>query len=110
MSHGDRVEALPPGFRVVATSEGAPSAVVADDKRRFYGTMFHPEVVHTPQGAALIRNFTHRVAGCRGDWTMAAFRAQALERVRRQGGKGRLISGLSPTLHSPPPPLPLPQH
>jgi GMP synthase (glutamine-hydrolysing) len=95
MSHGDRVEALPPGFRVVATSEGAPFAVVADDARRFYGTMFHPEVVHTPQGAALIRNFTHRVAGCRGDWTMAAFRAQAIERVRARVGTGRVICGLS---------------
>jgi GMP synthase (glutamine-hydrolysing) len=95
MSHGDRVEILPPGFRVVATSEGAPFAVVADDRRRFYGTMFHPEVIHTPQGAALIRNFTHRVAGCTGDWTMAAFRAQAIERVRRQVGKGRVICGLS---------------
>jgi GMP synthase (glutamine-hydrolysing) len=95
MSHGDRVEALPPGFRVVAVSEGAPFAIVADDKRRFYGTMFHPEVVHTPHGAALLRNFTHRVAGCRGDWSMAAFRAQAIERVRHQVGKGRVICGLS---------------
>jgi GMP synthase (glutamine-hydrolysing) len=95
MSHGDRVEALPPGFRVVAVSEGAPFAIVADDKRRFYGTMFHPEVVHTPHGAALLKNFTHRVAGCRGDWSMAAFRAQAIERVRQQVGKGRVICGLS---------------
>jgi GMP synthase (glutamine-hydrolysing) len=95
MSHGDRVEALPPGFRVVAVSEGAPFAIIADDKRRFYGTMFHPEVVHTPHGAALLRNFTHRVAGCRGDWSMAAFRAQAIERVRHQVGKGRVICGLS---------------
>jgi GMP synthase (glutamine-hydrolysing) len=95
MSHGDRVEALPSGFRVVAVSEGAPFAIVADDKRRFYGTMFHPEVVHTPHGAALLRNFTHRVAGCRGDWSMAAFRAQAIERVRHQVGKGRVICGLS---------------
>jgi GMP synthase (glutamine-hydrolysing) len=95
MSHGDRVEALPPGFRVVAVSEGAPFAVVADDERRFYGTMFHPEVIHTPQGAALIRNFTHHVAGCAGDWTMAAFRAQAIERIRQQVGKGRVVCGLS---------------
>jgi len=95
MSHGDRVEALPPGFRVVAVSEGAPFAVVADDKRRFYGTMFHPEVIHTPQGAALLQNFTHKVAGCRGDWTMAAFRAQAIERIRKQVGRGRVICGLS---------------
>ncbi len=95
MSHGDRVEALPPGFHVVAVSEGAPFAIVADDTRRFYGTMFHPEVIHTPQGAALLKNFTHRVAGCRGDWSMAAFRAQAIGRVRTQVGKGRVICGLS---------------
>jgi GMP synthase (glutamine-hydrolysing) len=95
MSHGDRVEALPPGFRAVAVSECAPFAVVADDKRRFYGTMFHPEVVHTPHGAALLRNFTHHVAGCRGDWTMAAFRAQAVARIRQQVGRGRVICGLS---------------
>src|SRR6266404_1604672 len=95
MSHGDRVETLPPGFRVVAVSEGAPFAIVADDVRRFYGTMFHPEVVHTPHGAALLRSFTHGVARCRGDWTMAAFRAQAIERVRRQVGRGKVICGLS---------------
>jgi GMP synthase (glutamine-hydrolysing) len=95
MSHGDRVEALPPGFRAVAVSDGAPFAVVADDKRRFYGTMFHPEVIHTPQGGALLKNFTHRVAECAGDWTMAAFRAQAVERIRRQVGKGRVVCGLS---------------
>src|SRR6185437_5646967 len=95
MSHGDRVDAVPPGFRVVATSDGAPFAAIADDRRRFYGVQFHPEVVHTPQGAALLENFTHRVAGCSGDWSMAAFRAQAVERVRRQVGKGRVICGLS---------------
>jgi GMP synthase (glutamine-hydrolysing) len=95
MSHGDRVVALPPGFRVVATSEGAPYAAIADDERRFYGVQFHPEVVHTPHGAALLKNFTHRVAGCAGDWTMAAFRRQAIERIRAQVGKGRVICGLS---------------
>jgi GMP synthase (glutamine-hydrolysing) len=95
MSHGDRVDALPPGFRSVAVSEGAPFASTADDRRRFYGVMFHPEVVHTPQGGALLKNFTHQVAGCRGDWTMAAFRAQAVRRIREQVGKGRAICGLS---------------
>jgi GMP synthase (glutamine-hydrolysing) len=95
MSHGDRVVALPPGFKVVATSEGAPFATFADDRRKFYGVMFHPEVVHTPHGAALLKNFTHRVAGCRGDWTMAAFRQQAIERIRAQVGKGKVICGLS---------------
>ncbi len=95
MSHGDRVDAIPPGFRSVAVSEGAPFAATADDKRKFYGVMFHPEVVHTPQGGALLRNFTHHVAGCRGDWTMAAFREQMVRRIRAQVGKGRVICGLS---------------
>ncbi len=95
MSHGDRVTGLPEGFRVVASSAGAPFAVIADDGRRFYGLMFHPEVVHTPHGAALLENFTHRVAGCSGDWTMAVFRRQAIERARAQVGDGRVICGLS---------------
>ncbi|MCU0839104.1 MAG: glutamine-hydrolyzing GMP synthase [Rhodospirillales bacterium] len=95
MSHGDRVTALPAGFRSVATSEGAPFAAIADDGRRFYGLQFHPEVVHTPHGAALLGNFVHRVAGCRGDWTMAAFRDQAIARIRAQVGDGRVICGLS---------------
>ena len=95
MSHGDRVTALPPGFRSVAVSEGAPFAAIADDARRFYGVQFHPEVVHTPHGAALLRNFTHRVAGCRGDWTMAAFREQAIARIRARVGRGRVVCGLS---------------
>ncbi len=95
MSHGDRVIRLPEGFRAVGVSEGAPYAVVADEARRYYGLMFHPEVVHTPDGAALLANFTHRVAGCTGDWTMAAFRKQAIDRVREQVGGGRVICGLS---------------
>jgi GMP synthase (glutamine-hydrolysing) len=95
MSHGDKVDALPPGFRVVASSEGAPLAAVADDIRRFYGVVFHPEVVHTPQGSLLLKNFTHNVAGCHGDWTMAAFRAQAIERIRAQVKDGRVVCGLS---------------
>jgi GMP synthase (glutamine-hydrolysing) len=95
MSHGDRVTALPEGFRAVAVSEGAPFAAIADDGRRFYGVQFHPEVVHTPHGAQLLANFTHRVAGCRGDWTMAAFRDQAIAKVRDQVGEGRVVCGLS---------------
>jgi len=95
MSHGDRVTALPEGFRVVATSRGAPFAAIADDDRKFYGVQFHPEVVHTQDGARLLSNFVHHVAGCRGDWTMAAFRAAEIEKIRAQVGDGRVICGLS---------------
>src|SRR5438876_6654895 len=95
MSHGDKVDALPQGFRAVASSDGAPFAAIADDERRLYGVLFHPEVVHTPQGGKLLRNFTHHVAGCQGDWTMAAFRAQAIERIRAQVKDGRVVCGLS---------------
>ena len=95
MSHGDRVTRLPPGFRVVARSEGAPFAVIADDDRRYYGTMFHPEVVHTPHGRQLLHNFTHRVAGLSGDWSMAGFRDAQIARIRAQVGAGRVICGLS---------------
>ncbi|MBP7340206.1 glutamine-hydrolyzing GMP synthase [Niveispirillum sp.] len=95
MSHGDRVTKLPEGFRIVATSEGAPYAIIADDTRRFYAVQFHPEVVHTPHGDALIRNFLFKVAGLKGDWTMAAFRAEAVARIRDQAGSAKVICGLS---------------
>ena len=95
MSHGDRVTILPEGFSVVATSENAPIAVIADEKRRFYAAQFHPEVVHTPDGAALIRNFVRNIAGCHADWTMKAFREEAIARIRAQVGTGRVICGLS---------------
>jgi GMP synthase (glutamine-hydrolysing) len=95
MSHGDRVDALPAGFRAVAASEAAPYAAIADDDRRFYGALFHPEVAHTPHGAELLRKFTHKVAGCRGDWTMARFRTEAIHKIRRQIGYGDVVCGLS---------------
>ena len=95
MSHGDRVNKIPDGFRAVAVSDGAPFAAIADDKRRFYGVQFHPEVVHTPHGARLLENFTRKVAGCSGDWTMAAFRETEIDKVRQQVGSGRVICGLS---------------
>jgi GMP synthase (glutamine-hydrolysing) len=95
MSHGDRVTRLPPGFEVKAVSENAPFAVAADEQRRFYSTMFHPEVMHTPDGARLIGNFVHRIAGLKADWTMAAYRQEMIARIRRQVGEGRVLCGLS---------------
>jgi len=95
MSHGDRVTRVPTGFRIVATSANAPIAAIADDERGFYATQFHLEVVHTPHGAALLRNFVRHIAGCRDDWTMRAFRSEAIARIRAQVGDGRVICGLS---------------
>jgi GMP synthase (glutamine-hydrolysing) len=95
MSHGDKVDALPPGFRIVAQSPGAPFAATADDARRFYGVQFHPEVVHTPDGGKLIANFVRHVCGLAGDWTMAEFRATKIAEIREQVGSGRVICGLS---------------
>src|SRR5262245_13197177 len=95
MSHGDRVTRPPEGFRVVGTSPNAPIALIADEARKFYATQFHLEVVHTPHGAALLRNFVRKIAGCRGDWTMRAFRDEAIEKIRAQVGRGKVICGLS---------------
>ena len=95
MSHGDRITRMPPGFSVAGTSPNAPFAVIQDEKRRYYGLMFHPEVVHTPDGAKLLRNFVRKVAGLHGDWTMRAFREEAIEKIRKQVGRGRVICGLS---------------
>jgi GMP synthase (glutamine-hydrolysing) len=95
MSHGDHISAPPPGFRTVAVSEGAPYALIADDARKYYGAMFHPEVVHTPHGAQLLKNFTHKVCGLTGSWTMAGFRQMEIAKIRAQVGTGRVICGLS---------------
>jgi GMP synthase (glutamine-hydrolysing) len=95
MSHGDRIAAIPEGFAPIARSDGAPFAAIADEARRFYGVQFHPEVVHTPRGRDLLRHFAHDIAGCRGDWSMGAFRHEATLRIRAQVGDGRVICGLS---------------
>jgi GMP synthase (glutamine-hydrolysing) len=95
MSHGDRVTALPEGFEVVATSDNAPFAAIADEKRNYYAVQFHPEVVHTPDGAKLIQNFVHGIAGAKADWSMAAYRQEMIARIRAQVGKGKVICGLS---------------
>jgi GMP synthase (glutamine-hydrolysing) len=95
MSHGDRVDALPEGFRVIARTAAAPFAAIEDAERRFYGVQFHPEVAHTPGGARMLDNFVRRIAGMRGDWTMGAFRAEAVARIRAQVGSARVVCGLS---------------
>ena len=95
MSHGDKVITLPEGFMVTATSGNAPYAAIADEKRKFYAVQFHPEVVHTPDGARIIANFVHKVVGLAGDWTMASFRETAIAAIRTQVGSGRVICGLS---------------
>jgi GMP synthase (glutamine-hydrolysing) len=95
MSHGDRVTQLPPGFKVIGVSKGAPFAAISDEKRKLYAVQFHPEVVHTPRGAALIGNFVRRIAGLPGDWSMAHFRSSEVAKIRAQVGKGRVICGLS---------------
>ena len=95
MSHGDRVEQLPDGFSIVARSQGAPYAIATDEARRFYSMMFHPEVVHTPDGGRLLANFARHICGCAGDWTMGAYRDQKIADIRTQVGDGKVICGLS---------------
>ena len=95
MSHGDRVAEIPPGFRVLASSESIPVAAMGNPSMRLYGIQFHPEVVHTPDGDRLIRNFVQEICGCRGDWTPANFVEQGVAEIRAQVGSGRVICALS---------------
>ncbi|MGE0109427.1 MAG: glutamine-hydrolyzing GMP synthase [Bdellovibrionales bacterium] len=95
MSHGDRVTKIPQGFRVVAKSEGAPFAFIADESRRIYATQFHPEVVHTPDGAKLLGAFVHKICGIGSNWSMKAFRENEIQKIKDQVGAGKVICGLS---------------
>jgi GMP synthase (glutamine-hydrolysing) len=94
-SHGDDVAAVPPGFRVAATSATAPIAAMESSERQLYALLFHPEVVHTDHGIGILRNFAYGVCGCTGDWTIASFIEEATDRIRRQVGDGRVVCGLS---------------
>ena len=95
MSHGDRVVALPEGFSVIAASKGAPYAAIADEERGFYGVQFHPEVVHTPQGDAILERFAKSICGVKGEWSMAAYKERAIASIKEQVGKDKVICGLS---------------
>ena len=95
MSHGDRVTELPEGFKVMATSPNAPFSVAGDEARKRYTTMFHPEVVHTPDGGKLLANFVHKIVGLESDWNMSAYRSKMIEKIRAQVGTGKVICGLS---------------
>ncbi len=95
MSHGDRIEALPSGFRVLARSTGNIVAAISDPEGRVYGVQFHPEVQHTPNGAAMLRHFLYNVCGCTGTWTPGAFIDDVVVRIRAQVGDGQVVCGLS---------------
>jgi len=95
MSHGDRVTRLPDGFEVIGTSPNAPFAISVNEAKRYYTTMFHPEVVHTPDGAKLLANFVHKIVGLKSDWSMAAYRAEMVQKIRDQVGDGKVICALS---------------
>ncbi|MBB45051.1 MAG: glutamine-hydrolyzing GMP synthase [Rhodospirillaceae bacterium] len=95
MSHGDRINSIPNGFEIIGTSDGSPFAIIANENKRIYGVQFHPEVVHTPDGADLLKNFTHGICRASGDWTMASFKAEAIESIRNDVGTSRVICGLS---------------
>ena len=95
MSHGDKVVELPPGFKLIASNASCPIAGMADEERRYYGVQFHPEVTHTPQGAAMLKRFAQDICGCKGDWNMGDYVAEAVARIREQVGKEEVILGLS---------------
>jgi GMP synthase (glutamine-hydrolysing) len=95
MSHGDRVEQLPPGFKLIASSDSAPLAGMADEDRGFYGLQFHPEVTHTRQGNRILNRFVHDICGCAADWTSSNIIDDSIEQIRSQVGKDEVLLGLS---------------
>jgi GMP synthase (glutamine-hydrolysing) len=95
MSHGDKVTALPAGFKVIASNDSTPIAGMADESRGFYGVQFHPEVTHTRQGGAILERFVHTICGCGEDWNMPDYVAEAVEKIRREAGKEEVLLGLS---------------
>jgi len=95
MSHGDKVTQLPPGFKLMASTEACPIAAMADEQRRFYGVQFHPEVTHTRQGTRLLQRFVHDIARCSGDWNMPGYVSEAVAKIREQVGDEEVILGLS---------------
>ena len=95
MSHGDRVESLPDGFEVFAKSDSSPFAIIGNEKRKFYGVQFHPEVIHTIKGSQLLRNFTHVVSGLSGDWNMTSYKKRTIQSIKNQVQDSNVICGLS---------------
>ena len=95
MSHGDKVTALPAGFKIIASNESTPIAGMADESRDFYGVQFHPEVTHTRQGRAILDRFVHKICGCGEDWNMPDYLAEAVEKIRREVGGEEVLLGLS---------------
>ena len=94
MSHGDKIEKMPPGFRALAYTENSPVAVMGNDEG-IVGLQFHPEVAHTPEGKTILRNFIYRVCGCQGNWTIGSFVEDSISRIKKQVGRGKVISALS---------------
>ncbi len=94
MSHGDKIEEMPPGFQPIAYTENSPYAVIGNDQN-VYGLQFHPEVAHTPGGKTILKNFVYKVCGCRGNWTIGSFVAESMRRIREQVGQGKVINALS---------------